>query len=371
MLGRKMNVRFRHKGHLSKKPKDCRIVYVANLNFKSNPEDIKAHFKDCGEIVEVRIPTKTNGFRFGKAYVEFVDTTSVDKAISKHETELMGFKLEVNWALPDKAEKSRKRLKESQTLHIGNLPFNYSAAVIKSWFQKQGVDTEKCVVRLQKGANGKSKGQAFVDFQDTEDFFKILKLNDTILGGRRVHISISLPKENRKRKLETQNEGPRKKPKTWLEKMNENRVLKSFIIHGAPRAMEFDEIAKRFSEFDPQSYCRQKGSVLVTFESRETMGRALESTNGAIEFNGNPSKIAPAAEHTKRHPVAVLRGIPKETDLQDVRKEVEKQFEVELSFCCRIKKRVVCECKDGESQRKLIDSRNVQIAGKRAEFALQ
>jgi len=369
MLGRKMNVRFRHKGHLSKKPKNCRIVFLNNLDFKASPADIKSHFEDCGEVVDVRIPTTARGFKFGTAYVEFVDTNCVDEAMLKNGSTFMGRELGVNWALPDKAEKSRKRLQESHTLHMGNLPFNYSAKTIREWFANQGVDAEKCQIRLQKRPDGKFKGQAFVDFEDTADFFKILKLNDTIQGGRRVNISVSLPKENRKRKLEQQGEGPRKKTKTWLEKISETRVLKSFIIHGAPRAMEFDEISNRFSKYSCESFTRQKGSVMVTFPSREQMGRALESVNGATEFNGNFSKIAPAGEHTKQHPVVTVRGIPKNVALADIRKEIEKQFEIETSFCYRIKKRVVCECKDGESQRKLIESRNVEIAGKRVEIA--
>ena len=169
------------------------------------------------------------------AYVEFVDTDSVDKAMQKNGSTLMGRDIGVNWALPDKAEKSRKRLQESHTLFMGNLPFNYSVRTIQDWFAKQEVSADKCMIRLQKRPDGKSKGQAFVDFQETSDFFKILKLNDTIQAGRRVHISITLPKDSRKRKLEGANEGPRKKPKTWLEKISEDRVLKSFIIHGAPR----------------------------------------------------------------------------------------------------------------------------------------
>lgn len=368
MLERKLNVRYRQKGHLSKKPKNCRIVFVRNLNFESSSSHVKDHFKQCGEIVDVRIPQNARGFKFGNAYVEFVDTSSVDAAMKKSGSNLMGREIEVNWALPDKVEKSRKRLKESHTLFIRNLPFNYSVKTVQDWFSKQDVDADNCMVRLQKRPDGNSKGQAFVDFQDTSDFFKILKLNDTIQAGRRVQISVSLPKVDRKRRLEQQNEGPRKKSKTWLEKMSEERVLKSFIIHGAPRKLEFDEISKRFSEFNCESFTRQKGSVLVTFPKREIMGRALQSVNGVLEFNENSSKIAPAGENKKRHPIVIARGIPKNVQLSEIGKEIEKQFGIELSFCYRIKKRVICECKDGEAQRKLVDSRNTQISGKGVEF---
>jgi len=368
MLGRTLNIRYRHKGHLSSKPKGCRIVFISNLDFKTTQSEIEAHFADCGEIVGVRIPTTKNGFKFGNAYVEFVDTKGVDEAMKLNNKPLRGRNIEVNWALPDKVEKTRKNLRESHTLLVGGMPFSYGVDAITKWFEKSGVDTSKCRIRLQRRSDGKSRGQAFVDFEETEDFFKVLKLNETVQGGRRVHISIALKKESSKRKLEDADERPKKKAKTWLGRMSEERVSKSFIIHGAPRSVEYTKISEMFSEFECQSFSREKASVLVTFESRKIMGKALESVNGVLLTGKSTCKIVPAIDSSLTKRSLTLCGVPKLLELSEIRKTLEEKFGAQIEVCYRVKKKIIVECPDRAARTMIIKNHFVELGGKKIQL---
>jgi len=158
VMKRKLQIRHRTKGHLTKKPKNCRTIFVSNLNFKSSAEEIKNHFSKCGEIVDVRVPRSKKGFSYGNAYVEFTETEHVDKAIKLSETKLSGREIKVNWALPDSVNKMQKKITESLTLLVSSLPRNAGVEQIQSFVEQSGVAREKVQIRLQKRPDGSSKG---------------------------------------------------------------------------------------------------------------------------------------------------------------------------------------------------------------------
>lgn len=67
---------------LSSKPPGCTTIYVGNLPWATNEEDLAGYFEDCGEIKSKRIVRQSWTKRSrGFGYVEFVEEASVDTAV--------------------------------------------------------------------------------------------------------------------------------------------------------------------------------------------------------------------------------------------------------------------------------------------------
>lgn len=97
----------------NEKPYDMkRSVFVGNLDFAAEEEDLWKHFATCGKVENVRIirdPTTSMGKGFG--YVQFSDRAEVSLALKLHDTALNERKLRVQRA-SEKALNEKKKKKE-------------------------------------------------------------------------------------------------------------------------------------------------------------------------------------------------------------------------------------------------------------------
>ena len=80
---------------------DDASVYIGQVDYSATPEDLHAHFAECGTVKRVTILCdKWTGHPKGYAYMEFEDISSVEKAVQLHESVFNGRKLKV---LPKRA----------------------------------------------------------------------------------------------------------------------------------------------------------------------------------------------------------------------------------------------------------------------------
>ena len=71
-------------------------IFVGNMNYQCNENDLKKFFKDCGKVVDVRIAKKPDGKLKGFAHVDFENKEAVDKAVEKNGQELQGRALKID-----------------------------------------------------------------------------------------------------------------------------------------------------------------------------------------------------------------------------------------------------------------------------------
>lgn len=72
---------------LSEKPGSCTTIFVGNLPWATDEEELKGLFEDCGEVVNARIVRQSWTQRSrGFGYVEFAQEASVDTAVQKQLT---------------------------------------------------------------------------------------------------------------------------------------------------------------------------------------------------------------------------------------------------------------------------------------------
>jgi len=75
------------RSELSEKPQQCTTIFVGNLPWATDEDELKGLFEDCGEVVNARIVRQSWTQRSrGFGYVEFAQEASVDTAVQKQIT---------------------------------------------------------------------------------------------------------------------------------------------------------------------------------------------------------------------------------------------------------------------------------------------
>ncbi|KAJ7390018.1 hypothetical protein OS493_027542 [Desmophyllum pertusum] len=93
------------------------ILFVGNLPFTVNEEEVKNHFRCTDNIKEFRLMTKKTGESKGCGFLEFDSKASYWKALNLHHSVLAGRKInvEVTCGGGGKGEKRGKRLQERKS----------------------------------------------------------------------------------------------------------------------------------------------------------------------------------------------------------------------------------------------------------------
>jgi len=79
--------REQRRSELSEKPQQCTTIFVGNLPWATDEDELKTLFEDCGEVVNARIVRQSWTQRSrGFGYVEFAQEASVDTAVQKQIT---------------------------------------------------------------------------------------------------------------------------------------------------------------------------------------------------------------------------------------------------------------------------------------------
>ena len=169
---------------------DKRTLFINNLPFDVEKEQIKEMFNKFGKILDIRIIYNPHTQKpRGYGYIEFEEENSVDKIINYNKNfEINGRKIMVSKSIS--VEKLRNAVK--YVLHISNLNFKVKEKDIEELISKE-IDKEKDLKKifLCKDDNGKFKGYGFIEFSNKEAFDKILKLNGKVFKGRNLVIKES------------------------------------------------------------------------------------------------------------------------------------------------------------------------------------
>jgi len=77
-------------------------IYIGNLSFQAEEDDLREVFADYGEVKRISLPTdRETGRKRGFAFVEMAEDAHEDKAISELDgAEWLGRELRVNKARP-------------------------------------------------------------------------------------------------------------------------------------------------------------------------------------------------------------------------------------------------------------------------------
>ncbi|CAI8605296.1 unnamed protein product [Vicia faba] len=202
-----------------------KTIFVKNLSYSVERPDMEDIFKDCGEVVDVRFNTDSEGRFKGHGYVEFGTAEAAKKALELNNTELLYRRIKIEIArekgeyppyrssfhtggdlqshtvnvkgfdasLVESKPKSPATTNEtngaSKTIYVRNLSYIVERADMEEIFKDCG---EIVDVRLHTDRDGNFKGHGHVQFATAEAAQKALAFNKKVYFNRLMFVGLAL-----------------------------------------------------------------------------------------------------------------------------------------------------------------------------------
>ncbi|XP_032540096.1 RNA-binding protein 34 isoform X1 [Chiroxiphia lanceolata] len=202
---------------------DRRTVFVGNLPVNCTVQVLKSLFKKYGQIQSIRfrslIPAEDTiskkvaaikhklhpNAKFVNAYVVFKEECGAEKALKENGTEIAsGFHIRVDTASKTSSHDNKR------SVFLGNLPYDILDDAVREHFHVCGDVVGVRVVRDRK--TGLGKGFGYVLFENTDAVHLALKLNNSVLMGRKIRVQ----RTGDKRKAPQKIPGPSRAPKATV-----------------------------------------------------------------------------------------------------------------------------------------------------------
>lgn len=180
-----------------------KTVYVGNLSWDVEWQNLKDHMRQAGEVVHADVLKEPSGRSKGCGIVEFASIRDANNAIRQlNDTELMGrliFVREDREADSSAAGVSRAEPRHADARHahapalgtnrlyVGNLEFRTKWFELKDHFRSAGNVTRADIAMEDDGV--RSRGYGIVEFATPEEAaYAVAQLNNTVLNGREIFV---------------------------------------------------------------------------------------------------------------------------------------------------------------------------------------
>ncbi|XP_051471190.1 RNA-binding protein 34 [Apus apus] len=176
-----------------------RTVFVGNLPVSCTVQELKSLFKEYGQIKSIRfrslVPAEDTpskklaaikhkvhpNAKFVNAYVVFKEECDAIKALNENGTEIAsGFHIRVDIASKNSSHDNKR------SVFLGNLSYDISDDAVREHFSVCGDVVAVRVVRDRE--TGLGRGFGYVLFENTDAVHLALKLNETVLLGRKIRV---------------------------------------------------------------------------------------------------------------------------------------------------------------------------------------
>ncbi|KAG7351820.1 RRM domain containing RNA-binding protein [Nitzschia inconspicua] len=169
-------------------PEGRKKLYIGNLSFDAEYDDLKDFFSEYGEIYDLYLPMK-DGEKRGFGFVT-MDTDGAEAALlATNGVEFMGRSLVVNEPLGknEKVQQVRQKQNRQFKIYVGNLSFSTDRETLQGVFEEFG-NVYDCYVPLDPNTMN-PRGFAFVtmDRENGED--AIAELDGLELDGRFIRVN--------------------------------------------------------------------------------------------------------------------------------------------------------------------------------------
>lgn len=170
-------------------------VYVGNLSWDVQWQDLKDLFKTAGEVVRADVMTGSDGRSRGCGLVEFTTPEAAAHAIATlNDAELKGRLIfvredrEAGDAAGGRAPASRGAGASGTRVYVGNIPFNLTWQQLKDDF---GGVAKVVRADIEMHPDGRSKGFALVTFETAEGAAKAIEeFRGASMDGRLIEVRL-------------------------------------------------------------------------------------------------------------------------------------------------------------------------------------
>lgn len=172
---------------------DASTIFVSNLAYATTEADLRAAFPEL-RIEEVNIIKSANGNSRGFGYVRLAFADQVELSLTFDRRPINGRPAFVSSVLRDKEQRKKFKFStdcEPSKLFVKGLSFETTKEELTEVFAAFGAVKD---VRLVCHRNGKSKGLAYVDYENEKSAaVAIMKLDQTELAGFKINVALSAP----------------------------------------------------------------------------------------------------------------------------------------------------------------------------------
>ncbi|NWR71426.1 RBM34 protein, partial [Centropus unirufus] len=215
-----------------------RTVFVGNLPVTCTSQELKSLFKAYGQIKSIRfrslVPAEDTlskklagikrkvhpNLKVINAYIVFKEECDAIKALKENGTEIAsGFHIRVDIASKATSHDNKR------SVFLGNLSYDISDAAVREHFSVCGGVVAVRIVRDKK--TGLGKGFGYILFENTDAVHLALKLNDSVLLGRKIRVKRCGEKWKAPQKGPNRSHGP--KGRTDTTSKNRKSSQDSFV----------------------------------------------------------------------------------------------------------------------------------------------
>jgi RNA recognition motif-containing protein len=189
---------------------DIDRVFVGNLSYDVKWQDLKDHFKSCGEVTFADVMTEQGGRSKGCGIVAFADPADAANAVYRlNQSQLRGRQIfveldakakgaaggggRINYGHDTHSINSTKTNGDggrgSGRVYIGNLDFSVDWKVLKAYLQQYGGSLTHVDVPVNE--QGRSRGFGTAEYSNPNDAAEIIRLlgdGQSLLNGRNMHV---------------------------------------------------------------------------------------------------------------------------------------------------------------------------------------
>lgn len=199
-------------------------VIVFGLPFQSSEQDIRAHFGDIQDIINVKVMMGQDGRPRGKAFLKFGSEQSMNDALALNGSNLGGRNISVELTDNMKGQQGGQQggfqggqqggfqggnrqnfqprqnfqagppehLPENTNVMVKNLAFSVDEGKLQNVFAGCGPIKQ---VRVCKKEDGSSRGFGFIDFTSIDSARNALKKSGEKIDGRNIEVNYSRPRD--------------------------------------------------------------------------------------------------------------------------------------------------------------------------------
>merc|ERR1719409_2352187 len=188
---------------------------VMQLSDAVEEDDLWEIFEDCGTVSKVKLLyDRDTGKSRGMGFVDFEETEATDKAVAMTDKQVKGKAIFVKYNVPRESTGGKdgkgkdgkgKGKGKGKNSGPGEKPEGCVAVMVMQlsdaveeddlWEIFEDCGTVSKVKLLYDRDTGKSRGMAFVDFEETEATDKAVKMTDTQVKGKAIYVKYNVPRE--------------------------------------------------------------------------------------------------------------------------------------------------------------------------------
>ncbi|KAL7326217.1 nuclear localization sequence binding protein [Mucor circinelloides] len=172
---------------------DGATVWVGQLSYDATSDDVREHFKSCGEITDVRLRLDPQtGRSRGFAHIDFTEEAGKTAAMELDGTDFMGRTIKVDNATPATPRvKDNNFGPKTNTVFMANLAHSLNEDDIRSAFEKFGTIIGDIRLPFNR-ETGKIRGIAYVEFEtDGQAEAAVKGMNGVSIEGRPIRTDFS------------------------------------------------------------------------------------------------------------------------------------------------------------------------------------